>query len=640
MPENRNSHIELLGLGAVIFASFLIFLPVLRSRYFFDDFEHLALIAQQDGFGMWLFVPHNEHTVPLMRLLYYLCFNGWGADPAPFAAAVLIVFLANVALLYSVSRDFLEHFLSRFSAAALFGFSLVYSEALYWPGASHVTFSLFWMLLMIKAQTHFCRSRKTGWAFASGAAAFCCASCFSIGILSLPFALLFQFLFLKNPESGWKEELKNVTGPAVGWAMFVIIFLTFSGDASGTTLERLDISGGLLFSFQALLLLCRDQLHLPGLWLPVLVVLAISVAVGYAGKPKVRRLLVFIAAWIVASFLIVFPFRTWLGESALESGRYYLYPAAGLAWLIGVAVDLLWQRVSRSEEGKLILQRVVSVVAVAVLLLFAGAGYSASREASTRFENLTRPAHEISQQLSTLLPDYRDWLRKTDPSAKVRLPDRIVLKVDLPRPIGFYAGFLVPKDFYNEMEWFPAFVPFPNFFTRFLEERGAKAVMDWTRFIQPNTIFPPDPPLPGSPTSPAFALKVFPNVKAMLAQEATRDSENSIVLDWTDEGVLRSLTSTEWKKVHWLSCQIKSAAGEKGTLRFYFDNERPSGRLEFEVKSDGRFYRYDFELWVILGNDLEHLVRADLSLSDQTGRLELKDLRLLDAGGKPISFEH
>ena len=126
----------------------------------------------------------------------------------------------------------------------------------------------------------------------------------------------------------------------------------------------------------------------------------------------------------------------------------------------------------------------------------------------------------------------------------------------------------------------------------------------------------------------------------MLAQEATRDSENSIVLDWTDEGVLRSLTSTEWKKVHWLSCQIKSAAGEKGTLRFYFDNKRPSGRLEFEVKSDGRFYRYDFELWVILENDLEHLVRADLSLSDQTGRLELKDLRLLDAGGKLISFEH
>src|SRR5207302_1180918 len=124
--------------------------PLLRPELAQDDFQILARGATWQRTADNLWVPQNEHAMPLGRLLTFALMNlGGRATQLPGTAGLVgpLALLAALPLVYQfVSRE-RDSPLLGLVAAALFGVSSVYQQAVYWFAASFSVLALDTMLL-------------------------------------------------------------------------------------------------------------------------------------------------------------------------------------------------------------------------------------------------------------------------------------------------------------------------------------------------------------------------------------------------------------------------------------------------------------------------------------------------------------
>jgi len=114
----RHRKLALLWLLALIASTLAIYWTMLGARYFYDDIFHLGFVAQRDELGVWLLVPHNDHLMPLMRFIYYLCFQISGLDALPLMALLMVAHLANIWLVFVLTSDFADQWEARWSPFA------------------------------------------------------------------------------------------------------------------------------------------------------------------------------------------------------------------------------------------------------------------------------------------------------------------------------------------------------------------------------------------------------------------------------------------------------------------------------------------------------------------------------------------
>src|SRR5581483_751132 len=130
-----NGRAVLVGGVAGLAALALYAYPTCRPLLNQDDFEILAKSVTWDSAWQSVWLPQNEHAMPLGRLTTGLLIRAAGrATVLPHAAALqgVLALLAGMALVYLFVRRELGHPFYGLTALVLFGVCTVYQQAVYW----------------------------------------------------------------------------------------------------------------------------------------------------------------------------------------------------------------------------------------------------------------------------------------------------------------------------------------------------------------------------------------------------------------------------------------------------------------------------------------------------------------------------
>ncbi|HXG13455.1 MAG TPA: hypothetical protein VNK04_27095 [Gemmataceae bacterium] len=333
--------------------------PTLRPLLLQDDSQILLKSANWQRAWQNLWLPSNEHAMPLGRLSTWLLIKVAGRPTAvPYAAGLqgVIALLAGMGLVYLFVRRELGQPLYGLTAMALFGVSTVYQQAVYWFAASFAVLALDILLLALLAAQ---RWRQTGQPRALAlcvAAAALAPAWFAAGILAGPLCCLYLLISDRKQSSAGAGRLAAAQAlvpylcslvPLVGSLIFLMVSLPRTAQhilhlehyQQKTALEAFQPLTGLEYTGRSLVEnLALGMFGLAGVELPgwaILVGLGALTAAGWwwwRGVPQ-RPLLVLGLGLILSSYLLVYSARAdwgYAGMSQPNWSRYHLLPQLGL----------------------------------------------------------------------------------------------------------------------------------------------------------------------------------------------------------------------------------------------------------------------------------------------------------------------
>jgi hypothetical protein len=355
-------HVRTAALGSLaclaslgLYAHGLLF-PVLL----YDDFRLLEQSWTWQAAGDNLWVPANEHTMPLGRLsLAALVQLGGGRPTAmPLATALQgpLALLLGMALVYLFLRRELGHPFYGLAGMIFFGVSTQYRQAVDWFAASFAVLALDTLLLALLAAQSWRRTgRRRALAFSAAGAALAPAW-FASGILAGPLCCLYLLPREGRGGSAWRHRAAALV-PLLGSLAFLALLACLPRTAARilnaehydgrTALEAFNPLLGLAFTARTLAdHLAVGTLGVPDVVCPVPVAAAVLVLLATAGAWWWRhadrpRLLLLGLGFILSNYLLIYSFRAGWSYDDPEAGmylwtRYDLFPHLGLTlFLVG-----------------------------------------------------------------------------------------------------------------------------------------------------------------------------------------------------------------------------------------------------------------------------------------------------------------
>ena len=330
--------------------------PILvRPGIIIDDFQILAQSWTWEATRANLWLPANEHSMPLGRLstwaavrvtgrltdtLRLLCFQG------PLAVAVAAV------LVYLFVRRETGQPLPALLAMALFGVSTHYWEAVVWFAASFAVLGLVMLLLgLVAAQ----RWRQTGRRRSLVWSALWCGLApgwFGTGMLAGPLCSLY-LLGSDTPalrqDQRWRRRLLALT-PCLGTAISLAVTLPLNAERilnlprsslNKKAWETFNPLVGLEYTLRAVVddvlpgVVGVSTLSLPVPWVWLALVVLVGAGVWWWRSAPARALILLGLGMIVSNYLLIFTARAYQDYADVHSSRYQLYPHLGLALIVG-----------------------------------------------------------------------------------------------------------------------------------------------------------------------------------------------------------------------------------------------------------------------------------------------------------------
>ncbi len=330
---------------------------------FYDDFQVLvqSWTWQRTCDGLW--VPQNEHAMPLGRLLCFALESLAGhLSFLPFVISMVgpLALLLAMLLVYVFVRRELGHPFYGLLALVLFGVTSVYHQAVWWFAASFAVLALDTMLLGLLAAQ---RWRQTGRGIYLDLTVLACLLApgwFAIGILAGPLCCLY---LMQNAECRMQNERQRTSPilhsafcilhsrwsflPLLGTALFLAVSLPYTAETimhldhygENTAVESFRPLVGLQYTARSIV----DNLLLGilGVTNVALPVWCISVALGcifvlgtwWWWQAPDRRLMLLGLGLIGSSYLLVYSARaTWDYRQMTDPNfaRYHLLPHLGL----------------------------------------------------------------------------------------------------------------------------------------------------------------------------------------------------------------------------------------------------------------------------------------------------------------------
>jgi hypothetical protein len=325
--------------------------PLLFPAVANDDWQILTQSWTWEGARAGLWVPQNEHAMPLGRLLTYGLVRLAGRPTwVPYLATALgpAALLAGLGLLYLFVRRELGHPFYGLVAATLFGVTAVYQQAVWWFSAAFSVLALDMTLLALLAAQ---RWRQTGRALHLGLAAVWSALAlgwFAVGALAGPLCCLYLLPADRDQGGlrGWRRALALL--PLLGTGLFLAVSLPRTAEAimhlphydGKTALQAADPRVGLVYTGRSVV----DNLLLGivGVWsfqvpvpLVVVVLAGLALALFWWWRQAPRgRLILLGLGFIGGSYLLIYSARAaWRYEMMTQPVmcRYHLLPQLGLA---------------------------------------------------------------------------------------------------------------------------------------------------------------------------------------------------------------------------------------------------------------------------------------------------------------------
>lgn len=327
-----------------------------------DDFEILAQSWTWPRTRDGLWVPQNEHAMPLGRLFTYALVRVAGGPNTLARAAILVgplALLAALALLYHFVRRELGHPLYGLVAIVLFGVTSVYQQAVFWFAASFSGLALDTLVLGLLAAQ---RWRRTGRGVYLGLTAVACAlapAWFASGVLAGPLCCLYLFPWFEDRDapatSPWRRRVAAAVGclvPLLGTGLFLAISLPRTAARimhlehyqGRTALEVFQPLTGLWYTCRSLVdNLMLGEFGISTVEVPVVLLLVALGALAVAGAwwfvhSRSVRLALLGLALILSNYLLVYSARaTWGYEGVMTHpgwSRYHLLPQLGLSLFV------------------------------------------------------------------------------------------------------------------------------------------------------------------------------------------------------------------------------------------------------------------------------------------------------------------
>ncbi len=402
--------------------------------------------------------------MPLGRLLTHALMRvGGRATLLPWTAGLVgpLALLAALPLVYLFVRRELGHPFYGLVAAALFGVSSVYQQAVYWFAAAFSVPALDTILLALLAAQGWRQTGRGLWLGLSALACFLAPGWFASGVLAGPLCVLYLLrpaahglagAPAKPPAARWSFV------PLVGTALFLAVSLPQTAPylqrlehhGGRPLVEAIDLRVGLVYTLRSVV----DNLLLgvggvstvvvpkPG----VVIVLALAAAAvcWWCRRAPDWRLPLLGLGMIGSAYLLAYSARAkWEYESMTGWSRYHLLPQLGLALLIvgglpawqGIRFDLRPDELTRRQaRGLLLLVAVLFVVQLPRALL----GYFVPLPGIERFarndeerERLVEARQTRSDQREVLrhLAETEDRLRAAglDPAAAHNVLPRLAV---------------------------------------------------------------------------------------------------------------------------------------------------------------------------------------------------------------------
>jgi len=379
-----------LCLAAVALHACQIVRPMLR----YDDFQIIIQSWTWSAARANLWVPHNEHTMPLGRVSTWLLAVVAG-EPSrlPLAASMQgpLAVVVGMVLLYFFVRRELGHPLYGLIAMGFFGATTHYVEAVEWFAASFAILGLDTLLLALLAAQHW---RQTGRVLALGTCVLCCVLApgwFASGILAGPFCSLY---LLPGPaevkEKGRRWFFLATAGAIVptlaSVGFYLAVRLSHAGEhimhlehyQGKTPIEAFNPNVGLVYTGRSLIDgLLLGTAGITGLQSPIsivvggLVVLAIVVPLWW-WLARSRRLVVLGSAIILVSYVLIFSARAaWPYHQVNTWTRYHLFPHLGLTLILCAGLPRWESWLLGGREGRLSRRSMLVLVGGFVVLLMA-----------------------------------------------------------------------------------------------------------------------------------------------------------------------------------------------------------------------------------------------------------------------------
>ncbi len=441
-------------LAAFVILCLVPWLPRLaRPSIYADDIERIGK-ARSVAFGELIVAPYNEHLAPLFQLDTWIAWRASGGvlnrAPAAFTFASYLPFVLAALLLGVTLRREIESLSGALLGVALFCFSTVYVECVYWYSASSFTWSLFFSVLAFDAAGRSDRegvspNRRRALLVFAAIASTLAPACSAIGVVAGPFTAI-RLIGGRERPLGIKR-LISASIPLAGTAVYLAFAATVRHHHQIYTSLNDNWNGA--FAVRCLVR------AVSGILIPNLIVGANFYEYRMSESAAVIGFIVFLAislviarryrAWglvlgglwlIAAGYTTTFGLRSrYESHWALhELTRYHLFPQAGLIFVLAPVLGGLGRRLDRRREGGL-----AFVLAIAAIMC------------ATRFSTMRQEANKyrFDDQIAAL--NAIDRLDRARLSAGVRRDDLTRLFEPMrtrwaPYPCGGHALSIVSGD--------------------------------------------------------------------------------------------------------------------------------------------------------------------------------------------------
>ena len=326
-----------------------------------DDFQILIPGATWQRTARDFWVPQNEHAMPLGRLLTYALVSvGGRATLLPWTAGLVgpVALLAALPLVYLLVRRELGHPFYGLVAAALFGVSSVYQQAVYWFAAAFSVLALDTILLALLAAQRWRQTGRTAWLATAALACFLAPGWFASGVLAGPLCVLYLFSRERSAsaDSSVRETINrsrlNILIPLLGTALFLAVslprtapYLQHLEHHGGRSLfESIHPGVGAIYTLRSvvdnlLLGVCGvSTVVVPKPAVVVVLALAAAGAWWWWRRAPDGRLVLFGLGTIGSAYLLVYSARAgWPYDELMTQpnwSRYHLLPQLGLALFV------------------------------------------------------------------------------------------------------------------------------------------------------------------------------------------------------------------------------------------------------------------------------------------------------------------
>ena len=335
-------------------------LPSLSIPYIFDDVDHfhnLAWAQQNHQIWAWLLAPHNEHVIPLLKLLYIFCYQYFWLNPESFHLIVLAVCLGIIALVYRLIFIFTGSELAALAGGAIMAASNLTDDAIFVGTNSHIFFCMFFFLLLFYAIHQYAAQREFKWKAIAFIAILLGPSTFALGLTAVVFAPLFWRWCLSAPE---REKSKDIfSWLSAGWVLSLVPYL-YAMDAIIHARHYHDVGAGTAFEAARILAPARflgEYVALkliPAVFANPYLAFGLFFLCAFTALSSTKQLawsrILFFAVFGLFNNFIIFVFREKWGTAGLDTARYYVFPLIMIAFSYGLTLSVFFQKTTRIKQ--------------------------------------------------------------------------------------------------------------------------------------------------------------------------------------------------------------------------------------------------------------------------------------------------